>query len=55
MAICAVIDLNTNKQVNIIVADPSDIAPNGCKLIEIPEGCYWNGSEVIPYEVNNGD
>jgi len=39
---CAVVDLETNTQVNFIVAEETDIAPDGCKLVEIPDGHYWN-------------
>lgn len=39
---CAVIDLQTNKQLNFIVAEETDIAPDGCKLVELPDGYYWN-------------
>jgi hypothetical protein len=42
MASCAVIDLQTNKQLNYIVAEKTDVAPNGCKLVEIPNGYYWD-------------
>jgi hypothetical protein len=42
MAKCAVVDLQTNKQLNFIVAEETDIAPDGCKLVEIPDGHYWN-------------
>jgi hypothetical protein len=42
MPVCAVIDLQTNKLVNTIVASASDLAPDGCYLIEIPEGYYWD-------------
>jgi hypothetical protein len=55
MTICAVIDLQTNQQVNIIVASPEDLAPEGCKLVEIPEGYYWNGSEVVLIPVGVDD
>jgi hypothetical protein len=62
MANCAVIDLQTNKQLNFIVAEETDIAPNGCKLVEIPSGYYWNETtgqltvEVIAIEViSNGE
>lgn len=46
--ICAVIDNATGEQVNTIVADPSDLPPDGCRLVEIPEGFYWDGSAVVP-------
>jgi hypothetical protein len=51
MATCAVIDLATNEQVNLIVADPSELPPDGCRLVELPEGFYWNGTAVVPVEV----
>jgi hypothetical protein len=56
MAVCAVIDLATNQQVNIIVAEPTIEPPIGCKLVEIPAGYYWDGAQVSPVpEVSNGD
>ena len=45
MTVCAVIDSN-NQLVNLIVAEPTDIAPDGCTLIEIPVGMYWDGVQV---------
>jgi len=55
MTICAVIDANNNL-VNIIIAEPTDLAPEGCILIEIPEGFYWNGLQVSPIlEVTDGN
>lgn len=48
MAVCAVIDNDTNAQVNVIVAEPTDPAPDGCRLVEIPEGCFWNGADMVP-------
>ena len=50
--ICAVIDSN-NQLVNTIVADSTDLAPDGCTLIEIPDGFYWDGLQVSPIEVTN--
>lgn len=46
--ICAVIDCATGEKVNLIVADISDPPPDGCRLVEIPEGYYWDGSAVVP-------
>jgi hypothetical protein len=46
MSICAVIDLNTNQQINTIMASPTDLPPDGCKLVEIPEGYFWDGQQV---------
>lgn len=47
MTVCAVIDSN-NQQINLIVAEPTDIAPDGCTLVEIPLGMYWDGTQVSP-------
>ena len=52
--ICAVIDGN-NQLVNTIVADSTDPAPDGCILVEIPDGFYWDGSQVKPIEVTDGN
>jgi hypothetical protein len=53
MTICAVIDSN-NQLVNTIVAEPTDPAPNGCTLVEIPEGYYWDGTQITLID-NNGN
>jgi hypothetical protein len=54
MANCAVIDLQTNKQLNFIIAEETDIAPNGCKLVEIPKGYYWDETTgQLTLEVNS--
>ena len=51
---CAVIDLLTKQQINWIVADPAeDLPPDGCMLVEVPNGYYWNGVAVVPQEVTN--
>lgn len=50
-----VIDNQTNQQVNFVVADSPNVAPDGCHMIEIPDGYYWNGSAVVLVEVSNGD
>ena len=57
MAICAVIDLNTNQQINTIIAEVTDLPPENCKLVEIPEGYYWDETQasIIPDVVNNGN
>jgi hypothetical protein len=44
MAICAVIDNVTNKLVNTIVAEVTDLPPENCRLLEIPEGMFWDES-----------
>lgn len=54
---CAVCDLTTDEVVNIIIALPSDIAPDDCQLIEVMNGqlCdigwFWAGVEFTPPEV----
>lgn len=55
MTICAVIDSN-NQLINTIIAEPTDLPPDGCTLVEIPQGYYWDGQQVsvIP-EVINGN
>lgn len=57
MAICAVIDLTTNQQINTIIAEPTDLAPDGCQLVEIPDGYYWDGQQIsaISMAVDNGN
>jgi len=52
MANCAVIDLQTNKQLNFIVAEETDTPRDGCKLVEIPDGYYWNEElgQVLPQD-----
>ena len=54
---CAVIDSVTGVQINTIVAEATDLPPDGCCLVELPEGCYWNGVQIspIPVAVNDGD
>jgi hypothetical protein len=50
MANCAVIDSN-NVVVNLIVAEPTDIPPEGCILVEIPFcdiGYIWDGKRFNP-------
>ena len=55
MAICAVIDLETNELVNTIVAEPTIEAPLGCKLVKIPENYYWDGQQVSPMPIGVDD
>jgi hypothetical protein len=57
MVRCAVIDLETNKQVNFIIAEVTDTPPVGCKFVEIPNGHYWDGKQIIkmPIGVDNGN
>lgn len=49
--ICLVIDNKTNEQVNIIVADTNDLPPEGCRLIELIAGMYWDGLQLSPIPV----
>ena len=64
MATCAVINLE-NQVVNLIVAEPTDIAPDGCSLIVTPDesgnfaqiGGTWDGTQfisVVTDEVTDG-
>lgn len=58
--VCAVIDCVTNTQINLIVADLNDPPPDGCYLVEIPDGYFWNGTAVVPMPLpdltlTNGD
>lgn len=45
MTVCAVID-GDNQLVNLIMAEPTDVAPDGCTLVEVPAGMYWDGTQV---------
>lgn len=52
MANCAVVQLSDGVVINKIVAEPTDLAPDGCQLILIDEvvcdiGWVWNGDEFI--------
>jgi len=53
MAKCAVIDIETNQQINFIVADVTDLPNNGTYLVEIPDGYYWDGIQVSPTSIPN--
>jgi hypothetical protein len=50
---CAVVQISDGLVVNIIMADPSDVPPENCQLIEIlPDqmcdiGWYYNGTDFI--------
>lgn len=58
MAVMAVIDNNSNEQVNLIVAEPGDSPPDGCYLVEIPPGYVWDpqtGSAVLIEGAGNAD
>jgi len=50
MTVCAVID-STNTVINLIVAEPTDVAPTGCTLVEVPQceiGYTWDGTRFNP-------
>lgn len=53
---CAVIDTNSfikGMVVNIIMAEPTDLAPEGCLLVGIEDGVFcdigwfWDGSSFV--------
>ncbi len=46
--VCAVIDNVTGVQVNTIIANTGEPAPDGCRLVELPDGYVWNGTEMVP-------
>lgn len=54
MTICAVIRTQDNLVINTIVADPTDLAPNDCYLVEMTDanwggpGWTWDGTQFIP-------
>ncbi len=57
---CAVCQLINGEVINIIIAVPSDSAPDDCQLVEVMNeqpcdiGWYWTGAEFIP-PVVSGD
>jgi hypothetical protein len=51
MAACVVYDAATDKPINIIVAEITDQAPEGCYLGELPPNTIWNGSELITQDI----
>jgi len=57
MARCAVIDIETNTQVNFIIAEVTDIPPIGCKLVEIPDEFNWDEAtwKIITEVDDSGD
>ena len=56
MAVYGVINIITDELVNTIVANAGDIPPDGCKLIEIPDGYCWDADlkdiKPIPERIN---
>ena len=63
MTTCAVVQLSDSVVINLIVAEPTDPAPDGCELIEVPLGTpcgigwTWDGTQFVPFaaEVINGN
>ena len=51
MTTCVVYDSVTNKPINVIVAEVTDQAPEGCYLNELPPNTIWNGTELITQEI----
>lgn len=53
MATCAVVRTEDNVVVNKIVAEPTNLAPDGTYLVLIPDGVMcdmgwvWNGTEFV--------
>ena len=55
MTTCAVCQLSDGLVINIIVAEPTDLPPADCELVETPteSGSYarigfnWNGTEFV--------
>jgi hypothetical protein len=41
MTTCALIN-NNDELINLIVAESTDPVSEGCKLVEIPDGYYWD-------------
>lgn len=59
MSNCAVVQTSDNVVVNKIVAEPTDLAPDGTYLVLIEDGVVcdmgwiWNGTEFVA-PTNNG-
>jgi hypothetical protein len=59
MTTCAVCQLTDGLIINVIVAEPTDLAPEGCQLVETPDvdgnnaqiGGTWNGTNFLPAPV----
>jgi hypothetical protein len=56
MSTCAVCQLTDGLIINVIVADPTDLPPDGCQLITTPDelgnnaqiGGTWDGTQFLP-------
>jgi hypothetical protein len=57
MATCAVIQIETGKVMNVIIAEETDAPPLGCRLLKMPENSYWDSEKqeliVIDKQANN--
>ena len=61
MSTCAVCQLSNGLVINLIIAEPTDPAPDGCQLVITPDstgyspniGDTWNGSVFIPQVPND--
>lgn len=57
---CAVCLLSDGLVINIIIAKPSDLPPDGTQLVEVMNGqmCdigwYWTGTEFVPPPADGG-
>jgi hexokinase len=51
MTTCVVYDKATDKPINIIIAELTDIVPEGCYLGELLPNTIWNGTELITQEI----
>jgi hypothetical protein len=47
MTTCVVYDNVTNKPINIIIAEVTDKAPEGCYLGLFPDNTIWDGAQLI--------
>jgi len=49
---CILYDKVTNKPLNVIVAEITDVPPDGFYLKLLPENTIWNGTELITINEN---
>ena len=53
MATYVVYEIDTNKPINIIVADENTIPQDGCYLELLPDNAIWDGSQIIITDSTN--
>ena len=61
MSTCAVCQLTDGLIINVIVAEPTDVAPDGTQLVVTPDsegnnaqiGGTWNGTVFLPAPASN--